>query len=316
MSLGPAVVIGSSGQVARALLSSLNKRGVSVLHTSSSVSPGSYPLDLARPETIAALFRETDTRLGKRPLEVFLAGAMTHVDKCEEEQERCRQMNELSPALVAEECARRGHKLTFFSTEYVFGDAEYHGGAIGPFSESDPPAPTSFYGECKLGAETAIGRILGEEALIIRTTMVYSWDLRGNNFLMQYYKQLEQLQQGHRPPVFRIPEDQISTPAYAPALAEGTCVLREKGVGGIVNLVGPDLLSRRELVMRVIDAFGFDKERSLEGFRFLKTAELGQKARRPLSAGLTMQKAESLGVKAFSLERAFKEALLLRSSGV
>lgn len=316
MSLGPAVVIGSSGQVARALTASLKKRGVPVLHTSSSSSPGSFPLDLSKPETISALFRETDTRLGQRPLEVFLAGAMTHVDKCEEEQERCRQINELSPALIADECAKRGHKLTFYSTEYVFGDAEYHGGAVGPFSETDPPAPTSFYGQCKLGAEKAITKILGLEALILRTTMVFSWDLHGMNFLMQYYKQLEQQQAGLKPPVFRIPEDQISTPTYAPALAEGTCMLREKGVGGIVNLVGSDLLSRRDLVERVISAFGFDREKSLEAFRFLKTSELGQKARRPLSAGLTMRKAESLGVRACSIDQAFKEALLQRSAGV
>ena len=42
----------------------------------------------------------------------------------------------------------------------------------------------------------------------------------GNNFLMQYWNQLSALREGKNPPIFRIPEDQISTPTYAPYLAE------------------------------------------------------------------------------------------------
>lgn len=313
MSLGASVLIGSSGQVARSLAATLKKRGAPLLQASSSNSPGSVPLDLANADSVRAFFREAETRYGKKPLEVFLAGAMTHVDRCEEERDRCRLINEEGPGVVAGECAARGHKLTYFSTEYVFGEAEYHGGAVGPFSESDPPAPTSFYGQCKLGGEKRIQEILGlEGALILRTTMVYSWDPKGNNFLMQYLRQLEEIRAGHQPPVFKIPEDQVSTPAYAPALAEAACLLREKGAGGIFNLVGPDLLSRRQLVERVIHAFGFDAEKSLAGFRFLKTAELGQKARRPLTAGLTMDKAKSFGVAPRSLESAFAEIQALR----
>jgi dTDP-4-dehydrorhamnose reductase len=310
MTLGPAVVIGASGQVARALISSLKKRQVPTLSTSSSGHPGSLPLDLATPDSVRRLFLDTDTRYGQKPLEVFLPGAFTHVDKCEEERERCRRMNEEGPALVAEECARRGHKLTYFSTEYIFGAAEYEGGAVGPFSETDSPAPSSFYGQCKLAAERAVLAALGEKnALILRTTMVFSWDPSGNNFLMQYLRQLEDVKAGKSPPIFRVPEDQISTPTYAPALAEATCALRSSGQGGIVNFVGADLLSRRELVERVIDAFGFSREQSLGGFRFLKTAELGQKARRPLTAGLTMEKAAGLGLSALPLGKAFEDVL-------
>lgn len=295
-----AILVGDSGQVAGALKECLRNRGASVVSTSSRGTPGSRALDLGNPASIRAFFRDAG-----EAAEVFLAGAFTHVDLCEEERDLCRRINAEGPALVAEECRARGHKLTFFSTEYVFGNAEYEGGAVGPFSETDPPAPTSYYGECKLAAEREITRILGQEALIVRTTMVFSWNPAGNNFLMQYFKQLREVAEGKTPSVFRIPEDQISTPTYAPALAEDTCFLREKGANGVFNLVGSDMLSRRELVERVIAEFGFDRAKSLEGFRFLKTAELGQKARRPLTAGLTMHKAESIGVRPLSLAEAF-----------
>jgi hypothetical protein len=62
----------------------------------------------------------------------------------------------------------------------------------------------------------------------------------------------------------------------------------------------------------VIERFGFEREKSLAGFRFLKTAELGQKARRPLTAGLRMDKALRFGVKTVSLAEAFADIEKLR----
>lgn len=304
------LIVGSTGQLARAFLDALRDRGESPLQTSSS-GAASLVLDLSRPETISELFSHLAAAFPGERFEVFLCGAMTHVDRCEEERERCLQMNELSPGLIAEQCAKHGHKLTYFSTEYVFGEAEYHGGAKGPFSEKDPPAPTSWYGHCKLGGEQRVLAAL-PDALVVRTTMVFSWDPGGNNVLMQYHNQLRDIRDGKSPPVFRVPEDQISTPTYAPFLAQATLKLREKGRSGIYNVVGSTLLSRRQLVSAVIEEFGFDPEESLRGFRFLKTAELGQKAKRPLTAGLTMDKAVADGIEPWSLERAFMHVRALR----
>jgi dTDP-4-dehydrorhamnose reductase len=314
VSLSQAVVVGSGGQVARALRKRLDAGGSQVLLTSSSGRDGALPLNLAEAASIRDCFNRIGERFRAGPVEIFLAGAMTHVDRCEQERDLCRAVNADGPRIVAEECARRDWKLTYFSTEYVFGEAEYAGGAIGPFSETDPPAPTSWYGECKLLAEQAVQKIFGADgALILRTTMVFSWDPEGMNFLMQYLRHLESRRQGGMN-VFSVPEDQVSTPTYAPALADGCCLLREQGHGGIVNLVGRDLLSRKELVERVIQEFGFDREQSLAGFRFLKTAELAQKAKRPLTAGLTHQKSEKLGVKVWSLAEAFAEVKKLRQA--
>jgi dTDP-4-dehydrorhamnose reductase len=299
-----AIVIGSHGQVAGALRAALSARGVAFVCTSSTGSP---MLDLGSEASIRSFFAASGT--GK---EVFLPGAMTHVDKCEDERERCERVNAVGPRLVAEECARRGHALTYFSTEYVFGDAEYSGGAVGPFTEEDPPAPPCWYGACKLEGERGVLRAM-PEALVLRTTMVFSWAPEGQNFLMQYFRQLEALREGRLPPVFRIPEDQISTPTYAPALADACLRLREKNLGGIYNVVGADLLSRRELVLRVIDALGFERETSLAGFRFLKTKELGQRARRPLTAGLRTEKLQRAGISPLSLASAFREIARLRA---
>lgn len=307
-----AIIIGSSGQLAAAFRAALATRGADVLSSSSHDTPGALPLNLGSRDSIRAFFRAADERQ-TGPREIFLAGALTHVDRCEKERELCHSINTEGPIWVAEECKTRGHKLTFFSTEYVFGNAEYEGGAVGPFSEEDSPSPTSYYGACKLEAERGIRDVLGDSgALIVRTTMVFSWAPKGNNFLMQYFGQLNAVAEGREPALFRVPEDQISTPTYAPYLANDTLRLRESGVGGIVNLVGSDLISRRELVEKVTEHFGFDHRKNGSGFQFLKTAELGQAARRPLTAGLRTEKAARLGIKARALAEAFSDIDRLR----
>ncbi|MGZ3712994.1 MAG: SDR family oxidoreductase, partial [Bdellovibrionota bacterium] len=297
---------------ARCIIDALRTRGITPVLSSSSGKAGSITLDLGKPESIHAFFLELEKKFPEGDVEVFLPGALTHVDKCEVERELCGKINRDGPILVATECAKRGYGLTFFSTEYVFGNAEYEGGAVGPFTETDTPAPTSWYGQCKLAAEQGILQVL-PGALIVRTTMVFCWDQSGMNFLMQYIRHLEAIREG-RANVFKIPEDQISTPTYAQSLGEGCLLLREKRVGGIINIVGSDFVSRKDLVEQVIAEFGFDREQSLRGFQFLKTKDLGQTARRPLTAGLTCEKARSLGVKIYSLAEAFAEAKAKRQA--
>jgi dTDP-4-dehydrorhamnose reductase len=307
MTFNRALVIGSSGQVSRALAAELSGR--EVLFTST--KGGEVEMDLGDPRSIERAFAAVDARWGDFPAEVFLAGAMTHVDKCEQEQDRCIRVNRDGPAQVAAAAKARGYGLTYFSTEYVFGGAEYEGGEVGPFSEEARPHPTSVYGRSKLEAEQAVLREFGSSALIARTTMIFSWDPNGMNFFMQYLRQLEATAAGRAGP-FRVPVDQISTPTYAPALAQAAVELRDLGASGIFNLVGSDLLSRQELVTRVAQRFGFGPEIVAKGFQFVKTADLGQLALRPLTAGLTVDKALRAGVRVDGLEKAFTAILALR----
>lgn len=295
------LLVGSSGQVAKGLAQAL--RGRDVLVTGSSPGKGQMPLDLGNPASIRAALEEVKEKWGKESGEIFLCGAMTHVDKCEQEKDLCLRVNAEGPKILATMARDFGYGLTYFSSEYVFGEKEYQGGQVGPFVETDEPAPTSWYGECKLRAEQAIAKIYGQEALIVRTTMVFSWDLEGMNFLMQYFRQLK-----NPKGIFRVPEDQISTPAYAPFLAEDCVRLRDQKVGGIIHLVGEDLLSRKQLVERVAAEFGFSSAQVQQAFQFVKTKELGQAAKRPLTAGLRSLRLKELGLKPHTLAQAFAHA--------
>lgn len=303
-----AIVIGKSGQVGRGLVDYLPKRGYSVFVTSS--KPSSYQLDLSDNLSIDRCMEQIRKEVSGGSVRVFLAGALTHVDLCEEKPDLCRQMNAIGPIRVAENCKKFGWDLSFYSSEYVFGAAEYRGEFWGPYSEADKPEPCCEYGKAKLEAEIGIQQIL-PSAQIIRTVMVFSWDPKGMNFFMQYFRHLESFSEKNSTP-FRIPEDQISTPAYGPALSAASVDLAERGAGGIYNLVGPDLVSRKDLVFRVATSCGYSKEQVEKAFRFVKTKDLGQKAKRPLKAGLTTQKADQLEIRLPSLKEAFQEIQGLR----
>jgi len=55
-----------------------------------------------------------------QPDVIVNAAAHTAVDKAESEPELARQINALTPALIAAEAAQRGALLVHYSTDYVF----------------------------------------------------------------------------------------------------------------------------------------------------------------------------------------------------
>ena len=110
----------------------------------------------------------------------------------------------------------------------------------------------------------------------MRTTVVYGVDARKMNYLYAVVRNLG----GGR--VLRVPKDQISTPTYNRDLA-ATCVgLVGAGARGVLHVCGPEVMNRLEFARQVAQLFGLDS--SL--LRGVSTAELGQVAPRPLSAGL------------------------------
>ena len=62
------------------------------------------------------------------------------------------------------------------STDYVFDEEKDE-----PYLESDTPNPINVYGQTQLAGENAIRKIMSTDAIIIRTSWVFSE--YGNNFV-------------------------------------------------------------------------------------------------------------------------------------
>jgi dTDP-4-dehydrorhamnose reductase len=267
-----ALVMGASGQVGRALLAALEARGHTAVGTHHRTPvPGTHQLDLTDAPAVGRLVADV------RPDWIFCAGALTHVDHCEDHVADAERLNRDSPRALAAAAARAGAGVVLFSTDYVFD------GSAGPYAEDDPPRPLSVYGRTKLEGEQAVSAT-GARALIIRTTGVYGPDHQAKNFV---YQVIRRCRAGERT---RVPADQISTPTYTEDLARAAVELAERDLTGLYHVAGPAALDRYAFALLAAEAF--DLDRSL--LSPVTTASLGQRAPRPLRGGLRVDRVRSI----------------------
>jgi len=189
------LVLGSTGQVGRALMGALASRSATFL--------GRAEADLADPEALYETLRAMPT-----PRAVINAAAYTAVDKAEEEEALATLVNARAPDILAHYCLERGIPLVHYSTDYVFD-----GSGAAARDENAATAPLNAYGRSKLAGEQAI-EASGCGHLILRTSWVY--DAEGKNFfttMLRLGAEREQL---------RVVADQWGAPSYAPHLAEAT----------------------------------------------------------------------------------------------
>ena len=103
-----------------------------------------------------------------KPDYVIHAAAIALTDFCNENPDKCREINVTGAVNVAEACKKTGSKMIFLSTEQVFnGNSE-----PGPYNEEQTPVPDTIYGKNKLEAENLIKSIL-DDYLILRFTWMF-----------------------------------------------------------------------------------------------------------------------------------------------
>lgn len=266
-----ALVLGASGQVGTALRARLDTLGHTWVGTyTRTAQPGLVALDLADTAATGRLIGET------APDWVFCAGALTHVDHCEDNPAEAFTVNRDAPATAARAAARHGARFVFYSTEYVFD------GRAGPYGESDSPHPVSIYGRSKLEGEAAV-QAVHPAATVIRTTVVYGPEPQRKNFV---YQLLRRLRAGE---TMRVPADQVSSPTYNADLAAASIELAERGLAGLWHVAGAECLSRHDFARLACRVFELD-ERLLVP---VATADLGQRAARPLVGGLRIERARA-----------------------
>jgi dTDP-4-dehydrorhamnose reductase len=264
-----ALVIGASGQVGAALLRVLAARGHQAVGTwAHHAYPGLVPLDLADGASLVRLLGDL------RPDWVLCPAALSHVDYCEEHPDEAFAVNVHAPFAAAKTAARAGAGFVYYSSDYVFD------GVGGPFVEEHPPRPLGVYGRSKAEGEAAVLGAL-DRALVVRTSVVYGPERQEKNFVYQLIRACRG-GQGFRPAV-----DQRASPSHNEDVATATVECCEREERGIWHLAGADTLDRMAFSRRV-----FELDGSL--LTPATTAELGQKAARPLDGGLDVGKARRL----------------------
>jgi dTDP-4-dehydrorhamnose reductase len=262
------LIIGASGQVGGALMRIAPKDWEATGTFSSKPKPGLVHLDVSDRNGVFRVFEDV------KPDVAVLASAFTNVDQCEVDRERAKAVNVDGPMNVCDACVKHGSKMVYLSTDYVFD------GENGPYKEGDTPNPLGYYAWTKLEGERITA--FTPDHLIIRTTGVYSADPDSLNFVMQVVKRLGNGE------TMRIPNDQYGTPTFADSLVEGIITLLRLGKRGIYNVSGPDFMDRYSFALLIAEVFGLNKDLITS----IDTPSLGQKAKRPLKAGLVVEKVE------------------------
>jgi dTDP-4-dehydrorhamnose reductase len=257
------LVFGGTGIVGRALVREGRSRGWPVLglaHRQAEIT------DRLRVEELCAAFR---------PRLIVNCAAFTKVDLCESEPERALAVNGAAVGNLVRAAEICGARLAHLSTDYVFD-----GRATAPYGEDHPTAPQSSYGASKLEGERQA--LAFERAVVVRTSWVFG--AGGANFVDTIASRIRAGQRS-----FRVVDDQLGAPTWAPFLARAVSDLGEWGTTGLVHYQNRPAVSWYEFAREI--ARRLDPEVEITP---VSTAEAPRPAPRPAYSVLAVDRFESL----------------------
>jgi dTDP-4-dehydrorhamnose reductase len=262
------LVVGTSGLVGSHLFELLTRNGENVTGTYFNHSISSaIQLDIRQKNEVKKIIENI------KPEIIYIPAAFPNVDYCEIHPEETYQINVTGIKNVVQAANRINAKVVFFSSDYIFD------GVAGPYEEDDTAHPISEYGRQKLITEHFIS-LFAKKYLIIRTTVIFGWEHQGKNFVFRLIQSLQNNQ------AVKVPRDQVGSPTYVNNLAEISIELARATENEVINIAGSDCVSRYDFALTVAQIFKLD-ERLIHPVR---TEELNQPAKRPLNAGLKLDK--------------------------
>lgn len=223
---------------------------------------------------------------------VIHAAAMTNVDECELNPEKCHLVNVEATRFVVKATEAIQAHLIHLSTDFIFD------GESGPYTEEAKANPISIYGQAKLDAERIVQQAATPWA-IVRTILVFGIapGLSRSNIILWVKANLEQGKS------IQVVTDQFRTPTLAEDLAVGCLLIAEKGETGVFNISGEQLMTPYDMAIATADFFGLDKSLIVKA----SAATFSQPAKRPPRTGFNISKAKNtLGYAPRSFEEGIK----------
>ena len=191
------LVTGKNGQLGK----SIDKIITGNEKNSEFVFVGREALDLSSQDSIIDYFNNNSFDI------IINCAAYTAVDKAEKEVELANDINHLAISKIAEISNKQEIKLIHISTDYIFD-----GISEKAYLESDDPSPLNIYGKSKLAGEVAVCAAMQKNAIIIRTSWLYSE--HSNNFVDTILRKAQKFDE------LSVISDQFSSPTNASDLAK------------------------------------------------------------------------------------------------
>ena len=181
----------------------------------------------------------------ENPDVIINCAAMTNVDACEKDHSAARKVNVEGVQNIVKAVSKR-IKIIQLSTDYVFE------GKDGPYAESDPTHPISYYGRSKLEGENILRGSLNPHC-ILRGSVLYGDPINDKpNFFAWAYDSLSKNN------TINVVTDQTSNPAWLPALSDAIMKVILLNAEGVYHFGSDDHLSRYDFAVLIANVFGFD----------------------------------------------------------
>ena len=251
-----------------------------------------HSLDITNAKEVDKVISET------KPEVIINTAAMTQVDQCETEREKCWQANVEALQHLVDACQKNNVHLVHVSTDFIFD------GTHGPLDENEKPNPLSYYGESKLAAEKIV-QASSINWSILRTVLVYgvTQDMSRSNIVLWVKKSLEDGK------TINVVNDQWRTPTLAEDLATGCYLAAIKKAKGIFNISGEEMMTPYDIAIATADFFKLDKSLIQQ----TDSTKFTQPAKRPAKTGFIIDKAKrELDYK----PRSFSEGLAILASQI
>jgi len=205
------LVTGKNGQLGRSIHKLVNTDAniVSNQIFNDFIFVGREELDLSSETSIHQYFSNNNFDI------IINCAAYTAVDKAEQEVELANQINHLAVKQLANIANKQKARLIHISTDFVFD-----GESDKPYTEIDVTNPINVYGQTKLAGEKALQAVMSVNAIIIRTSWLYSE--YGNNFVSTI------LRLGKERDELSVISDQVGSPTYATDLASAILEIIKK----------------------------------------------------------------------------------------
>ena len=181
----------------------------------------------------------------ENPDVIINCAAMTNVDACERDHSAARKVNVEGVQNIVK-AVNKHTKIIQLSTDYVFE------GKDGPYAESDPTHPISYYGRSKLEGENILRGSLSPHC-ILRGSVLYGDPVNDKpNFFAWVYDSLSKNN------TINVVTDQTSNPAWLPALSDAIMKVILLNAEGVYHFGSDDHLSRYDFAVLIANVFGFD----------------------------------------------------------
>ena len=187
-------ITGVGGQLGHDIEEELRKRGFNNI-----MAPQLEELDITDKDKVMDMIKKY------KPDVIFHCAAWTAVDKAEEMEEACYNVNVVGTKNITDAAIETDAKLLYMSTDYVFD-----GTKEGTYKPDDKVHPLSVYGDTKYKGEEEVRR--NPKHYITRISWVFG--INGNNFI----KTMLKLSDNHD--TLTVVNDQVGSPTYTVDLAK------------------------------------------------------------------------------------------------